>query len=249
MKHLPALRLAVIVILGSATAWILLRPLPWPARALTTVLLVPLPVLLMLQTRVAQDLPEDTEREALYLSSALSVWILAAVAMLAARASDFDRADLRLVTLPAPTLLAASGITILAGLAIMALGKMLRIQESPIVHFLIPRSSTEKIAFAGLSFSAGIAEELVFRSFLIAALVLASGSLMLAVMVSVAVFAASHAYQGWSGALRVALLGLILTAPFLITGSVYPSIIAHVGLDLIAGLVLADWLRGSSTTG
>jgi uncharacterized protein len=97
----------------------------------------------------------------------------------------------------------------------------------------------------GLSLSAGIAEEIVFRSFLIAALLYASGSMTVAVVVSIVIFAASHAYQGWTGVLRVGILGLVLTIPFLVTGSVYPSIIAHAALDILAGLVLADWLRAT----
>jgi membrane protease YdiL (CAAX protease family) len=249
MTDLPVRRIAGLVFLASAIAWLLLHPLPWAARAFTTALLVPLPTLLVIQGRLVGELTEDTEREALYLSSALSVWILAALAMLAARASDLSRADLRLLSIPMASLFIAATLTIVAGIAIMALGKMLRVRENPIVHFLIPRTTSEKIAFVGLSFSAGIAEELVFRSFLIAALFLASGSMVLAVALSVLVFAAAHAYQGWIGAIRVAILGLVLTAPFLVTGSVYPSIIAHIGLDLIAGLVLARWLSDSSTMG
>jgi uncharacterized protein len=243
MKVPAVITLAALTFVGAAAAWILLQPLPWPARALTAVLLVPLPVALMLQARLADSIPKDVEREAVYISSALSVWILAAFAMIAARFSDFTRDDLRLVGLPLGLLLAASALTLLAGLAILAIGRLLRISESPLVHFLIPQSGSEKIAFVGLSLSAGIAEEIVFRSFLIAALFHAFGSMAVAVGVSIAVFAASHAYQGWTGVLRVALLGLILTIPFLVTGSVYPSIIAHAGLDILAGLVFADWLR------
>jgi membrane protease YdiL (CAAX protease family) len=127
----------------------------------------------------------------------------------------------------------------------MALGKLIRAPETALLDYLIPRSSHEKIAFAGLSLSAGIAEELVFRSFLIAALEQATGSLGVAVGVSVAVFAISHSYQGIAGLIRVALLGLVLTAPFLLTGSVYPAMAAHAALDLLAGLVLADWLRSA----
>jgi membrane protease YdiL (CAAX protease family) len=249
VSELPLRRLTALVFVGSVFAWLLLHTLPWPARALTTALLVPLPALLILQGRLAGELPEDAEREAVYLSSAISVWVLAALAMLTARASGFSRLELRLLTLPASTLIAATALTIVAGVAVMALGKVFRIRESPIVHFLIPRSGADKIAFVGLSFSAGIAEELVFRSFLIAALLAASGSMVLAVVLSVVVFAASHAYQGWIGAGRVALLGLVLTAPFLLTGSVYPSILAHTALDLIAGLLLAEWLSDSPTTG
>jgi uncharacterized protein len=240
--------LALLGALASVAAWLLLHPLPWPARALTTLLLVPVPAVLILQARMVHSIPDDADRETVYVSSAASVWILAALAMLAARLSDFSRLDLRLVSLPLHTLLLASGLTILAGLAILALGRLLRLEESPLIDFLLPRSGTEKIAFAGLSLSAGIAEEIVFRSFLILALFHASGSMILAVGLSVAVFAACHAYQGWTGAARVGSLGLVLTVPFLITGSVYPSIIAHAALDLLAGLALADWLRNPHNT-
>jgi uncharacterized protein len=245
----PLLRpLAAALVLGlaSAGAWALLQPLPWPARAFTTFLTVPLPLLLILQARLAHDVPPGVERETVYFSSALTVWILAAFAMLAARFSGFDRADLRLVSLSPGTLLAAAGLTTLAGLALMATGRVLRLRETPIVRFLIPRTTAEKIAFAGLSVSAGVAEEILFRSFLIAALAAALGSLPAAVGVSILVFAATHAYQGWTGTLRVGLLGIVLTTPFLMTGSVYPSIIAHTALDLIAGIGLARWLAGPS---
>jgi uncharacterized protein len=235
-------QLGLLVLLASIGAWLVLQPLPWPARSFTTLLLVPLPILLLLQGRLVHQIPPDTEREAVYLSSALSIWALAALAMLAARFSDFQRADLRLVALPVGTLVLATLVTVLAGLTIMGAGRLLRLKESPIVHFLIPRSIPEKIGFVGLSISAGVAEELVFRSFLIAAIVAASGSMTVAVTASVIVFAVSHAYQGWTGAIRVSLLGLVLTVPFLLTGSVYPSILAHTALDLLAGLFLADWL-------
>ena len=237
--------LGALLALATLAVWLLLHPLPWPARAFATLLSAPLPALMILQARILDEIPEDTEREAVYISSATSIWILAALAMLAARFSDFTRISLRVVPLAPVELLLAAGATTLVGLGVMAAGRLLKVPDGALVDFLIPRTTTEKIAFAGLSVSAGIGEELVFRSFLIAALHAASGSLPLAVTAGVAVFALSHAYQGILGVVRVALLGLVLTAPFLLTGSVYPSIVAHVALDLIAGLVLADWLRGA----
>ena len=242
-----ALGLLVVVVTGGI--WLALGDLAWPARALTTFLLGPLPALMLLQARLMDQLPQDAEREGVYFSSALSVWVLAALAMLTASHSGLTRAELRIVPASAPVLLGAAGLTTLAGLGVMAMGRLLRVPESALVDYLIPRSSHEKIAFAGLSVSAGIAEELVFRSFLIAVLYQASGSLPAAVAISVAVFAITHAYQGVLGVTRVALLGAILTAPFLLTGSVYPSMIAHTVLDLLAGLVLADWLDVGSGTG
>lgn len=235
--------MVVAVGVVSALVWLLLDGLQWPTRAFTTFLLAPLPALLLVQAKVAHRIPEEVEREEIYTSSAVSIWVMAGLAMLAARFGALTRTDLRLVELPLTTLLVAAGITTLAGLAVMALGKLIRVPETALLDYLIPRTSTEKIAFGGLSLSAGIAEELVFRSFLIGAVAEATGSMSAAVAVSLVVFAVSHSYQGVVGGLRVALLGLILTVPFLLTGSVYPSMAAHAALDLLAGLVLADWLR------
>lgn len=239
-----AMTLAVGV--GSALAWVLLAPLEWPARAFTVFLLVGLPTILLLQTRLMSELPEDAEREAVYVSSAASVWTLAALAMLTARFSGFTRDELWLRFPGLGPLLAVAAATVAAGVLLMAAARLLRIRESPLIHFLLPRTGSEKIAFGGLSVSAGIAEELVFRAFLIAALIDGGASLGLAVGFSVVVFALSHAYQGVLGVLRVGVLGALLTAPMLLTGSVYPAMIAHALLDLLAGLVLADWLMRDS---
>lgn len=235
--------LAVLVLTGVAIAWLLLDALPWPARAFTVFLLVPLPALLLAQTRLVHELPEEAERESVYVSSAFSIWILAGVAMLAARFGGITRQDLRLETVGPGVLFGAAGAAVLAGLAVMAAGRLLQLRDTALLDYLIPRTSPEKIAFAGLSVSAGIAEEVVFRSFLIAALLDAGSTLETAAAVSVTAFAVSHSYQGVSGTLRVALLGAILTAPFLLTGSVYPSMLAHAVLDILAGIFLADWLQ------
>ena len=243
MTRRLARAVTVLVLLITGAIWLSLHGLAWPARALTTFLLAPLPALLVLQARLLDRLPPEAEREGVYVSSALSIWLLAAVAMLAASHSGLSRAELRLVPISTAVLLGSAGLATLAGLAVVGLGRLLKVPESALVDYLIPRTSTEKIAFVGLSVSAGIAEELVFRSFLIVALYHASGSMAAGVFISVAAFAVSHAYQGILGVLRVAALGLVLTAPFLLTGSVYPSMIAHTVLDLLAGLVLADWLE------
>lgn len=243
--NVRAMRAAGVAIgVASLVAWWLLSPLAWPARALTTFLLVPLPALMLLQVRLVERMPEDDDREAVYLSSAFTVWTLAALAMLAARFSGLDRGDLWLHA-PDPGLLAAAtAATTAAGLALMALARLVRVPETPLIRFLLPRSGSEKIAFAGLSVSAGIAEELVFRAFLIAALLQAGAGTAAAIGISIAVFAISHAYQGIAGVVRVALLGALLTAPIFLVDSIYPAMIAHALLDLIAGLVLADWLTG-----
>ena len=222
--------------------WFLLGGLAWPSRAFTVFLLGPLPALLLVQARLSEKIPEEAGRQEVYLSSAVSIIILAALAMVAARYGGLSRLDLRLVPLGTGALLAAAGITTAAGVALMVAGRLLDLPESPLVDFLIPRNGGDRIAFTGLSLTAGIGEEIVFRSFLIGALLQAGASVAAAATVSVVAFAVSHAYQGVVGVIRVALLGVVLTAPFLLTGSVYPSVVAHAALDIIAGIFLADWL-------
>lgn len=235
---------SVVVAIASALVWAVLPALGWPARMFTTFLLVPLPALMLLQLRLVERLPAEEDREAVYLSSALTVWALAGLAMMAARFSDFERAQIWLSWPGLGSFLVVTAGVTAAGLLLMVLGRLLKVPETPLIRFLLPRTGSERIAFAGLSVSAGIAEELVFRAFLIAALLQAGASLAVAVAVSVLIFAVSHAYQGFAGVIRVALLGGLLTVPILLVESVYPAMAAHALLDLLAGLVMADWLAG-----
>ncbi len=43
------------------------------------------------------------------------------------------------------------------------------------------------------------------------------------VLLSSAIFGLLHSYQGMNGILRTALIGLVLAVPFLLTGSILPS--------------------------
>lgn len=227
---------------AAVLVWIASGELGWPARALTTFLVAVLPVLLLVQADMAEELPDRVPRGAVYLSSAAAIWLLAAVAVVAAIASGFTPRLLGLL-LPSPAALAGwtLGATA-AGLLLMAAARALRVRESPLMEHLLPRSTGEKIAFVGLSFSAGIGEELVFRAFLIPAITAASGSTVLAIALSSGVFGMVHSYQLAGGVIRATLLGVLLALPFWATGSIVPSMIAHTALDVIAGLWLADWL-------
>lgn len=201
-----------------------------------------LPPIMIAQVPLAEAVPELLPRPAVYLSSALALWALTLLAALAVWASGFDARTLGLVVLPPGELAAWTlGIT-LTGLAVQVAGRVLRFRESPILLHLLPRTRKEKAAFGLLSLSAGIGEELVFRSFLIPTLTLASGSAGVALLVSSTLFGLLHAYQRVVGALRAAALGAVLGVPFLLCGSVLPSMLAHTALDLLAGLWLADWL-------
>lgn len=235
-------KLALGTLAAALLAWLVTPDLAQPARLLTIFLLSFFPALLLAQGRMAQEVPEEVPRAAAYLSSAAGLWALAGITYAAARAGGFSLESLGLVMLPPVPLLLWSVLATLAGLAVLVAGRALRLRETPLLEYILPRTAGEKAAFVGVSITAGVCEELVFRGFLIPALEIATGSLPLAVLLSCAIFGLLHSYQGMIGSLRTALIGLVLAVPFLLTGSILPSMVAHAAFDLIVGLWLADWL-------
>jgi membrane protease YdiL (CAAX protease family) len=128
------------------------------------------------------------------------------------------------------------------GVAVLVLGRTLRIPESRVLRDLIPETPREKVGFAFLSLTAGITEEFIFRGFLLAALTAVTGSAGVAVALSSAVFGILHAYQNPLGAARAGVLGAVLAVPLLATGSLFPSMVAHAAIDVLSGIWLAPWL-------
>lgn len=132
------------------------------------------------------------------------------------------------------------------GLALIVASRLLagrRSQgESALLRYLLPRSGREKGAFVILSASAGFGEEIAFRGYAIPVLVEATGSVWGAVAISSIAFGIVHAYQGAVGVLRSGILGVMLAVPLVLTGSLWPAILAHAAIDVIAGALLGRWL-------
>jgi membrane protease YdiL (CAAX protease family) len=120
--------------------------------------------------------------------------------------------------------------------------KAVGLRESPLLIQLLPKTTREKAVFVLLSLAAGGGEELAYRGFLIPALASVFGGEWGAALVSSAVFGVLHAYQGWLGIARTAVLGFLLAGGYLISGSLWPAIFAHAILDLVAGLVVGEAL-------
>jgi len=237
-------RWPLLLLVGGSAAlvWTATGELPWPARALTTFLLVPLPALLLLQARLITDVA-DLPRLSLYASSAAAQWLLAVCTAVVAVASSITAYALGL---DAPVSwtgqLAWAAALTAAAVGLNLASHRLGIRESPVLTHLLPRTRTERAAFVGLSLTAGFCEELVFRGFLITALYAASGSLVLALIVSSAAFGVVHAYQEPGGVARATLLGLLLATPFVLTGSLAASMVAHAAIDIVGGCWLGPRL-------
>jgi len=101
---------------------------------------------------------------------------------------------------------------------------------------LLPHTTNERGLSMALAFTAGICEELLFRSFLIwyfAAFL----PLPAAVLVSTVVFGLGHAYQGPAGAVRCGVLGLLAALLYVWSGTILLPIVLHVVVDVQALLI------------
>jgi uncharacterized protein len=224
-------------------AWLQLGPLPWPARAWAALLLVPLPALMVAQARLLLRL-ESLPRVDAYVSSIISLWVLAAITAATARVSGYSFAELALTAGTASTgrIIITTLILTAAGVALLFAFHAAGYRDAPVTRQLLPADTRERVLFAGVSVTAGVCEEFVFRGFLLLVLLHATGLPLLAVLLSSGAFGVVHAYQGGIGALRAALLGALLAVPVLLDGSIIPAIAAHTLIDLLSGFWLARYL-------
>lgn len=108
-------------------------------------------------------------------------------------------------------------------------------------HFL-PQDDRDLASFYRLSVTAGVVEEIVFRGFMLWYLSFFM-ALWPAVLVSSVAFGLAHSYQGFSGMIRVGLVGLAFGALFVVSGSIWLPIVGHILVDLLQGRQLREIYR------
>jgi uncharacterized protein len=99
---------------------------------------------------------------------------------------------------------------------------------------LLPRSRSERRLFGLVGVTAGVCEEWLYRGFLLAVVGALAPGLPTAVLVLVAAvaFGLAHAYQGLSGTVTTGVLGGVLAAVYLATGSLLLPVLLHAVIDL-----------------
>jgi uncharacterized protein len=235
-----------LFVLVLVVAWLASAEVPPPMRLLTVFLLVVLPAMMLVQKGMATEVPEGIGRLSVYLSSAGMLWVLAGITIVAVITSRAPLDGIGLVMPSAAALVGWSAVLTVVGVGWVVGWRLLRVPESALLRFLLPRTTAEKVVFVGVSATAGICEELVFRGFLIPTLEMMLGSVAVATILSSVVFGLLHSYQGTVGIVRTASLGLMLAVPFLLTGSIVPSMVAHAAINVLVGVFLAPWLVGEA---
>ncbi len=229
----------ITALLAAVALWFVAARLPYPARAFTVFLAVPLPVLAVIQLRALSNVQlPNLPRIPVYLSSATTLWLLCIAAILAAQYSGFTPAMIGLGVVPFELFLVWTVFGVGSAALLAVVGHFLEQREAPLLLHLLPITRREQIVFAGLSITAGLCEEVVFRGFLLAALMPLVGNALFALLVSSFLFGLLHAYQQPFGVFRAALLGAALGVPYLVSGTILPSMAAHTIIDLLGGLWL-----------
>ncbi|GAA2089550.1 hypothetical protein GCM10009840_30230 [Pseudolysinimonas kribbensis] len=123
-----------------------------------------------------------------------------------------------------------------------------RIDEIPAIgdiRALLPRNRDELPYGLGLGLSAGVFEETMFRLAMPALIFGIVPNGPVAFLAASLVFGLLHVYQRWTGVLFATVLGLVLSALYVVTGLIVVPILLHALIDL-RSLVLIPVLLGTA---
>ena len=112
---------------------------------------------------------------------------------------------------------------------------------------IMPRTRSEYIWFLGVSLTAGICEEVLYRGYFFA-MFAPRITLWGAVVASALIFGLGHLYQGARGIAKTAIAGMVLGAVYAITGSLLWPAILHVLIDVSGGTIGYRLLRDSESS-
>jgi len=105
----------------------------------------------------------------------------------------------------------------------------------------LPEKAKELPAYILLCLCAGIFEEIIYRGFMVTYFLPLMGNEndipWMAIFAPSVLFSLAHTYQGWSAVIKIFIFSLLLGIIFIITKSIYPTMVLHFLIDLIGGIV------------
>jgi len=138
----------------------------------------------------------------------------------------------------------AGAVFVLASLALVRPHWRRSVEEQkPTWRLFAPTNRRERRMWVGLSLSAGVGEELVWRGVLPVLLTTLFGSALIAIGLSVASFALAHAIQGLRSVLAIAAIAGAFHVLVFVSGSLYVAMVAHFVYDVVAGFTYARFAR------
>ncbi len=105
----------------------------------------------------------------------------------------------------------------------------------------LPEKARELPSYVLLCLCAGVFEEIIYRGFMVTYFLPLNGNEneipWMAIFAPSVLFSLAHTYQGWTAVIKIFIFSLLLGVIFIITKSIYPTMILHFLLDLIGGIV------------
>ena len=226
--------------------------MPWDIWLIFFVLgvLVPWRGYARLRELLAKPHIDSRERLSLYLSTILFQWLAAAVAAWRAWAHGFTAGQLGVLARPGGKVFleALAGAALFVAFQWLNLRRVSRVpaasrgQLQVLAERILPRSALERRVFFGLAATAALCEEFLYRGFAIAVLARAGLPAWLIVLGSALLFGLAHLYQGKSGLLSTAILGVIFGMVRVLWQSLVPVVAWHLAVDMVAGLAAPKYL-------
>jgi membrane protease YdiL (CAAX protease family) len=222
--------------------------LPWDFVLIFLTLAIIVPWRGMVRVRMLLARPQLSagERISLYGSTIAFQWLATAIVVWRSVARGLGPAALGLLP-QRPALGIELGAAMAVGLAWLQIMSLRQLAQLPIekrgrlyqiATKLMPRELTDGLVFVALVATVSLCEELIYRGFVFAVFKqLGGGSAAMAIIGSSALFALGHIYQGRRGVASTFVLGLLLAGARSWSDSLLPPILAHLAVDLVAGLV------------
>jgi membrane protease YdiL (CAAX protease family) len=235
--------------------------MPWDFILILVVLgvLVPWRGAMRIKRLLARPALTTSERLSLYASTIAFQWLIVAIVAWRAFSRHLTSEELGL-TVSAPWRTALIAVILTALLCANQWASLRRIVRLPedqrgfmfrFTKKIMPHSSPEALVFTALACTAGVSEEFLYRGFIFAAFVRAFAksafpALIAAVLVSSALFAIGHLYQGWRGIITTFVVGVLFSGVRIWSGNLVPPVAAHIAVDLVAGLCAPRLLQAGS---
>jgi membrane protease YdiL (CAAX protease family) len=103
------------------------------------------------------------------------------------------------------------------------------------IQTLLPQRTVEILLWMGVSISAGICEELVFRGHFQRQFHAYTHSRWIALFLQAVLFGVSHGYQGAAACAKITILGALYGSLALWRKSLRPGMMAHAWSDILSG--------------
>jgi uncharacterized protein len=220
--------------------------MPWDFWLILFVLgvLIPWRGRLRLQHLLALPVVDTKEKLVLYGTTIAFQWVLMGLVAWRAFARGLTSADLGLARRVGGDLVvwSVAGTLLLGAFQWFNLRRVGRMSGA-IADFMrkladrvLPHGSVEFVPYCALALTAGVCEEFLYRGFVMGALTRAGLYPWAVVVISSVLFGLAHSYQGRSGVVGTALLGLLFGIARLAFQSLLPVMVWHSAVDVAAGI-------------